>query len=36
LLLAPDCGTWFMSRGVAFAKIRSLVTAANIVRGELP
>ena len=35
LHLAPDCGMWFLPREVAFAKIRALVVAADIVRSEL-
>jgi 5-methyltetrahydropteroyltriglutamate--homocysteine methyltransferase len=35
LHLAPDCGMWFLTRAVAFAKIRALVVAADIVRTEL-
>ncbi|MFN8457753.1 MAG: 5-methyltetrahydropteroyltriglutamate--homocysteine methyltransferase [Anaerolineae bacterium] len=35
LHLAPDCGMWFLPRQVAFAKLRALVVAAEIVRSEL-
>jgi 5-methyltetrahydropteroyltriglutamate--homocysteine methyltransferase len=35
LHLAPDCGMWFLPRDVAFAKIRAMATAADVVRGEL-
>ena len=35
LSLAPDCGMWFLPREVAFAKLKSLVAAAEIVRREL-
>ena len=35
LHLAPDCGMWFLPREVAFAKIRAMVVAAEIVRSEL-
>ena len=35
LHLAPDCGMWFLRREVAFAKMRAMVVAAAIVRGEL-
>ncbi len=35
LHLAPDCGMWFLPREVAFGKLRAMVTAVEIVRGEL-
>jgi 5-methyltetrahydropteroyltriglutamate--homocysteine methyltransferase len=35
LHLAPDCGMWFLPREVAFAKLRALVLAAQLVRAEL-
>jgi len=35
LHLAPDCGMWFLPRDVAFAKLRAMATAAEIVRCEL-
>ena len=35
LLLSPDCGMWFLPRKVAFAKLRALVLAAEMVRAEL-
>ena len=35
LQLAPDCGMWFLPRGIAFAKLRAMSTAAEIVRCEL-
>ena len=36
LHLAPDCGMWFLPREVAFGKLRAMVTAAEMVRAELP
>ena len=35
LHLAPDCGMWFLPRDVAFAKIRAMAAAAELVRSEL-
>jgi 5-methyltetrahydropteroyltriglutamate--homocysteine methyltransferase len=35
LHLAPDCGMWFLPRAVAFAKIRAMALAAELVRSEL-
>jgi 5-methyltetrahydropteroyltriglutamate--homocysteine methyltransferase len=35
LHLAPDCGMWFLPRDVAFAKLRAMATAAEIVRCRL-
>jgi 5-methyltetrahydropteroyltriglutamate--homocysteine methyltransferase len=35
LVLAPDCGMKYLSREVAFAKLRSLVEGAALVRREL-
>jgi len=35
LHLAPDCGMWFLPREIAFAKIRALALAGEIVRAEL-
>jgi 5-methyltetrahydropteroyltriglutamate--homocysteine methyltransferase len=35
LHLAPDCGMWFLPRDVAFAKLRAMAAAAELVRGEL-
>jgi 5-methyltetrahydropteroyltriglutamate--homocysteine methyltransferase len=32
LHLAPDCGMWFLPREVAFAKLRAMVVAADLVR----
>ena len=34
LHLAPDCGMWFLPRDVAFGKLRAMVVAADMVRGE--
>lgn len=34
LHLAPDCGMWHLPRGIAFAKLRALVLAAELVRSE--
>lgn len=34
LIAAPDCGMKYLSRAAAFGKLRSLVAAADIVRGE--
>jgi 5-methyltetrahydropteroyltriglutamate--homocysteine methyltransferase len=35
LHLAPDCGMWFLPREVAYAKLRSMSLAADLVRSEL-
>lgn len=35
LHLGPDCGMWFLPRKVAFAKLRAMALAAEIVRSEL-
>ena len=35
LHLAPDCGMWFLPRDVAFAKLRTMAAAAELIRGEL-
>jgi 5-methyltetrahydropteroyltriglutamate--homocysteine methyltransferase len=35
LVVAPDCGMKYLPRDVAFAKLRSMVEGASIVRGEL-
>jgi 5-methyltetrahydropteroyltriglutamate--homocysteine methyltransferase len=35
LHLAPDCGMWFLPRELAYAKLRALTIAAQIVRSEL-
>jgi 5-methyltetrahydropteroyltriglutamate--homocysteine methyltransferase len=35
LVVAPDCGMKYLSRDVAFGKLRSLVEGAHIVRREL-
>ena len=35
LIVAPDCGMKYLPRDVAFAKLRSLVQGAEIVRAEL-
>jgi len=35
LLIAPDCGMKYLSRGAAFAKLKSMVEGAAIVRNEL-
>ncbi len=35
LIVAPDCGMKYLPRGVAFAKLQSMVEGARIVRGEL-
>jgi 5-methyltetrahydropteroyltriglutamate--homocysteine methyltransferase len=34
LHLAPDCGMWFVPRGIAFGKIRNMVLAAEQVRSR--
>jgi 5-methyltetrahydropteroyltriglutamate--homocysteine methyltransferase len=35
LVVAPDCGMKYLSRDVAFAKLRAMVEGARIVRAEL-
>jgi len=35
LILAPDCGMKYLSRDVAFGKMRSMVEAAAMLRAEL-
>ena len=35
LIVAPDCGMKYLSRDVAFGKLRSMVEAAAIVRAEI-
>lgn len=35
LIVAPDCGMKYLSRDVAFAKLRAMVDGTRIVRGEL-
>jgi 5-methyltetrahydropteroyltriglutamate--homocysteine methyltransferase len=35
LVVAPDCGTKYLSRRVALAKLRAMVRGAEIVRDEL-
>jgi 5-methyltetrahydropteroyltriglutamate--homocysteine methyltransferase len=35
LLLAPDCGMKFLSRDIAYRKLRAMVLGAEIVREEL-
>jgi 5-methyltetrahydropteroyltriglutamate--homocysteine methyltransferase len=35
LVLAPDCGMKYLTRELAFAKLRSLVQGTGIVRGEI-
>ena len=35
LHLAPDCGMWHLPRPSAFAKLRALVLAAELVRAEV-
>ena len=35
LVLAPDCGMKYLPRAVAFAKLKSMVEGARIVRAEL-
>jgi 5-methyltetrahydropteroyltriglutamate--homocysteine methyltransferase len=35
LHLSPDCGMWHLPREIAFAKLRAMVLAAEIVRSEL-
>ncbi|MCS7003068.1 MAG: hypothetical protein NZ518_09490, partial [Dehalococcoidia bacterium] len=35
VMLAPDCGMWFLPRAVAFGKIRAMALGAEIVRAEL-
>ncbi|MFN8534134.1 MAG: hypothetical protein U0556_11365 [Dehalococcoidia bacterium] len=34
LMLSPDCGMWFLPRPVAYAKIRAMALAAEILRAE--
>ena len=36
LVLGPDCGMKYLSRDVAFAKLRALVAGAASVRSRLP
>jgi 5-methyltetrahydropteroyltriglutamate--homocysteine methyltransferase len=35
LVIAPDCGMKYLSRGAAFAKLKAMVDAARLVRQEL-
>ena len=35
LVVAPDCGMKYLSRDVAFAKLRAMVEGAALVRAEL-
>jgi 5-methyltetrahydropteroyltriglutamate--homocysteine methyltransferase len=35
LVIAPDCGLKYLTRGVAFAKMRAMVEGAAMVRGEI-
>jgi 5-methyltetrahydropteroyltriglutamate--homocysteine methyltransferase len=35
LIIAPDCGLKYLPRDVAFAKLRSMVEGAALVRREL-
>ena len=35
IVVAPDCGLKYLSREVAFAKMRAMVEGANIVRQEI-
>jgi 5-methyltetrahydropteroyltriglutamate--homocysteine methyltransferase len=34
-VVAPDCGMKYLTREVAFAKLKSLTEGAALVRGEL-
>ena len=34
VILAPDCGMKYLARDVAFAKLRSMATAATMLRSE--
>ena len=36
LVVAPDCGMKYLSRDLAFAKLRAMVAGAALVRAELP
>jgi len=36
IVVAPDCGLKYLSREVAFGKIRAMVEGTKIVRQELP
>ena len=35
LMIAPDCGMKYLSRAIAFGKLRAMVAGAAIVRAEL-
>ena len=35
LVVAPDCGMKYLTREIAFAKLKSLAEGAALVRGEL-